>query len=65
MFGEVVRGVDAEAVQTALQPEPENLVYFGGDGGVGPVEVRLIGCEQVKVVLAGVEVERPGRSAEV
>ena len=52
-FGHPVRDVDAEAVDAAIQPEPQRLLEIVQDLGVVPVEVRLLGVEQVQVPLAG------------
>ena len=52
-------GVDAEAVQTQLQPQPDGLGDLVADGGVGEVQVRLVGVEVVQVPLAGAVVLGP------
>lgn len=66
VLGEAVRDVDSEPIGTALAPRTQ-------DGGellhhlrVGPVQVGLLGQEQVAVVLAAAaRVEGPGGAAEV
>ena len=55
-LGHAVRDVDAEAVDPALQPEPQRLLEVVEDLRVVPVQVRLLGVEQVQVPLAGVAV---------
>src|SRR5690606_6102653 len=45
--------VDAEAVDAPVEPEPQGAVELGGDLGVAPVPVRLLGREHVQVPLAG------------
>jgi hypothetical protein len=59
VLAEPVRGVDAEAVHPAVQPEPQHLVHRLAHGRVAPVEVRLLGRVRVQVVLAGGRVEGP------
>ncbi len=60
--------VDAEAVDAAVQPEAQDPVELGGDLGVAPVPVGLLGGEHVQVPLAGPAVgfgdPGPGGSAE-
>ncbi len=51
-FGHAVRDVDAEPVDAALQPEPQRLLEVVEDLGVVPVQVGLLGVEQVQVPLA-------------
>ena len=46
-------GVDAETVQAQLQPQPDGLGDLVTDGGIGEVQVRLVGVEVVQVPLAG------------
>ncbi len=52
-------GVDAEAAEALLEPEPDDLRDLVADLRVGDVEVRLVGVEAVQVVLAGLLVPRP------
>ena len=52
-------GVDAEAGQALLEPEPDHLRDLVADLRVGDVEVRLVGVEAVQVVLAGLLVPGP------
>lgn len=60
--------IDAEAVDTAVQPEAQHLLEVVADGRVTPVQVGLLGCEQVQVPLAGGAVglldAAPGGTAE-
>jgi hypothetical protein len=51
-----VRDVDAEPVDPALQPEAQRLLEVLEDFGVVPVQVRLLGVEQVQIPLARVAV---------
>ena len=67
-LGHAVRDVDAEPVDAAFQPEPQRLLEVVVDLAVLPVEVGLLGVEQVQVVLAGIAVgfgdAGPGGAAE-
>ena len=61
--------VDADAVDTAVEPEAERVVELADDVGVVPVHIRLVGVEQVQVPPAGlrtfrVEDLRPRDAAE-
>ncbi len=58
-----VRHVDAEAVDAAVQPEPHRRLEVRRHRRVGPVQVRLLGREQVQVPLP-VRDPGPGRAAE-
>src|SRR5215475_2274004 len=55
--------VDAESVDSAVQPEAQNRAELFADLVVAPVQVRLLGCEQVQVPVA-VGYAGPGRAAE-
>jgi hypothetical protein len=44
-----VGDVDSEAVDAAGEPEAQDVAELRSDLGVGPVEVRLRGVEEVKV----------------
>ena len=50
---QAVRDVDAEAVDAQVQPEAQDGAELVADGRVLPVEVGLLGGEQVQVPLAG------------
>jgi len=67
-FGHAVRHVDPEAVDAAVEPEPQGPFQIGGHLGVLPVQVGLLGIEQVQVPLAGGAIgfgdPGPGRAAE-
>ena len=63
VLGERVRHVDADAVDAAIEPEPQDVEELGAHLGVVPVEVRLLGREQVQVPLA-VGHPLPRRAAE-
>jgi hypothetical protein len=56
---EALQGVDAEAVDAAVQPEAQDVVHRRLDLGVVPVEVRLLGQERVQVPLARRLVQGP------
>ena len=51
VLAEAVHDVDAEAVDAAVEPEAHDPVHGLDDLGVGPVEVGLLGQEQVQVPL--------------
>jgi len=46
-LGHAVRNVDAEPVDTAVQPEPQDALELGRHCGIRPVQVGLLRCEQV------------------
>ena len=66
---QAVRDVDPEAVDPEVEPESHRLVELGSHVGVRPIDVGLLGREQVQVPLAGLPVRLgdagPGRTAEV
>src|SRR5690606_35687640 len=55
-----VGDVDAETVDAAFQPEAQHAVHGLHDLGVAPVQVGLLGQEQVQIVSAGGLVPGPG-----
>ena len=57
--------VDAHAGHAAVEPEPQHVLVLAPHVGVVPVQVGLLGREQVQVPLAGgaVRVGRPGPGA--
>src|SRR5690606_27781803 len=57
------RDVDAEAVHTAVEPEPQDVLELALHLRVAPVEVRLLARVEVQVPLAVVH-PRPGGAAE-
>ena len=63
-----MRHVHAETVHAAVQPESEHVVELGADLLVLPVQVGLVGVEQVQVPLPGGAVRfgdpGPGAAAE-
>src|SRR5256885_8969654 len=56
--------VDAEASDAAVEPEAVDLVESVANGGIPPVEVRLLREEVVQVELAGMRVKGPRRAAK-
>ena len=68
-LGQPVGDVDPEAVDPELEPEPHGRGELVADLRIGPVEVGLLGREQVQVPLAGAAVgfghAGPGGPAEV
>ena len=61
---ERLRDVDAEAVDAAVEPEAQDLLEVGLHLLVVPVEVGLVGREEVEEPLAARLVERPRGAAE-
>ena len=45
--------IDADAGDAPVEPEPQDVLVLGANVGVVPVQVRLLGGEQVQVPLAG------------
>ena len=62
---QVRHGVEAQAVDTHVEPVVEHVEDGRLDGGVVEVEVGLVGVEAVPVVLAGHRVPGPVRRFEV
>jgi hypothetical protein len=60
---QAVGDVDAEAADAAVEPEPERPLEVRGHGRIAPVEVGLLGGEQVQVPPA-VRQAGPRRTAE-
>jgi hypothetical protein len=52
-LGQAVGDVDPEAVDPQVEPEAQRRLERGANPGVGPVEVGLLGGEEVQVPLAG------------
>src|SRR5690625_963975 len=48
-----VRNIDTEPINTAIEPEAQNVLKIGAHLGVFPVEVRLTGIEKVEIPLPG------------
>jgi hypothetical protein len=63
VLGQAVRDVDAEPVDTTVRPEPQRGEEVVPDLPVLPVQVRLLGGEQVQVPLP-VRHLGPSRTAE-
>ena len=64
ILSDAVDDVDAEPVDSAVQPEAEHVVHCGDDLRIGPVDVGLLRQKEVEVPLTGGLVERPCRAAE-
>ena len=62
VLADAVDHVDPEAVDAAVEPEAHHVVHRRLDLGVGPVQVGLLGEEEVQVVLPGGLVEGPRRA---
>ena len=58
------RDVDAITVRPAVEPEPDDSFELRRHLWIPPVEVGLLGCEQVQVPLAAPLVLGPGGAAE-
>jgi hypothetical protein len=63
LLAQALHDVDPEPVDAPVEPEPHDVVHGRHDLGVLPVEVGLLGQEQVEVPLLGGLVPRP-RGAE-
>jgi len=61
--------IDAEAVDAALQPEPQRLLQVVENLGVVPIQVRLFDIEEMQIPLARRAVRfgdpRPGRDLDL
>ena len=65
VFAVDVDGVDAEAVDTPVEPEADcRVVDSAARGGGLPVQVGLLDCEEVQVVLVALWRVLPGAAAE-
>ncbi len=64
VLGEQGRGVDAYARDAAFEPEAQDVLVFPADFGVRPVQIGLLGGEQVEVPLA-VRHSGPGGAGEL
>ncbi len=64
ILGDEVDHVGPEAVDPPVEPEPQHPVHGFDHLGLGPVQVGLLGQEQVQVPLPGVVVPRPRPAAE-
>jgi hypothetical protein len=62
LLAQALDHVDPEPVDAPVEPEPHDVVHRGLDLGVVPVQVGLLGEEQVEVPLLGGIVPRPGRA---
>src|SRR5215469_16834533 len=56
--------VDAEAVDTALKPEPHHIVHCRAHIAVPPIEIRLRRQECVAVILSSAAIQLPRAAAE-
>src|SRR5699024_10429954 len=63
-LGDEVDHVHPEAVDATVEPPAHHVVDRGPDLWVLPVQIGLLGGEQVQVVLAGGLVQSPGRTRE-
>lgn len=64
MLDQAKNGIDAEAIDAALEPEAESVVHGCYDVGIAPVEVWLFGQEAVHVILLRLFVPGPGGAAK-
>ena len=60
-FADAVHDVGTKSIHTAIQPEPQHIGHPLRGERMVPIDVRLLGEEQVEVVLAGRIVEGPRR----
>src|SRR5581483_3995453 len=65
ILDQVPDDINAEAVDTAPQPETHHVVDRFPDRRVAPVEIRLLAQERVIVVLPGGGIILPGAAAEL
>ena len=64
IFKEGVNGVEAEAGNAALVPPAGAIEHYFFNRGIAPVEVGLLGIEEVVIELIGGGIEGPSRTAE-
>src|SRR5271155_5666137 len=64
VFDQMPDDVDAEAVDSLIQPKPEYVMHGVDDFAIAPVQIRLRGEERMIVILACLAVELPGASPE-
>ena len=64
VFEEPVSHVDAKAVDVAVEPESDDVIEIVGDGRLPPIQVRLLGGEEVEVPLPAGVVSGPRRPPE-
>src|SRR6476659_219786 len=57
--------VDAETIDTAVEPEAQHVVHRRAHVGIAPVEIGLLGQKTVQVILAGARLTCPRRSTEL
>ena len=58
-------GIDAKAIDAALEPEPEHVIHRCAHRRIAPVEIGLLAKEAVQIILPGWRIEGPGRPAEL
>src|SRR5205085_1074108 len=57
--------IDAEAIDSPVEPEAQDIIHDLAHSGIAPVQIGLFHIVQVQVVLPGVFIELPGRTAEI
>ena len=63
-LGNHVDDIHSEAVDPLVQPPPHHGIHIFAHLRIVPVQIRLLGRENVQIILLSVFVIRPGRTAE-
>src|SRR6266487_3313946 len=65
IFQQQPEHIDAEAIDTTIEPETHHIEHRLLYSGIAPVQIWLFHIEQVQVVLSGLRIELPGRTAKI
>ena len=56
--------IHPESIDSFIQPEPQDIIYFLPHFRIFPVQIRLLFCKAVQIILGTLLCILPGRSAE-